>query len=902
MKQLISRTRQLVRSTHARRWALLLTAIGLPAATLVALDSSLHASEAHAVRDGAPQAKPDSKAAAAPVVPGDKVAPVRDVDAPADPRDRGLDSRAPSAIRSRMVGPPIGGSIWVSQGAGPAQFGQIENIVPDGEVVGAVHSLLAHPVSADILYLGGVNGGVWKTTNATAMSPTWVPLTDLENGLSIGALEFDPTDVTHQTLVAGIGRFSSFGRAGPFRTGILRTTDGGTTWAAFDGGGVLLDKNISGVAARGSTIVVSVNFAVPFDFPEIGIFRSVDGGVTFTQVSTGDGTATGLPGGLSFDLEVDPTSTSTLYTNMNFADSVGGVNGIYKSTDFGATWTKVSNPTMDALILSGSTSNIEMSIGNAGQIYVAILNFGQLRNGGVFRSGDGGATWVTMDIPLTNEGGTDVGTNPTFKPDAGEPGSQGSIHFSIQADPSNPNIVYVGGDRQPSPLPNSIGAQNFTGRLFRGDASLPPGSQWVHLTHSNVLGAPGGGTASSSAPHADSRELVLDVNGDLIECDDGGIYRRTFPQSNTGDWFSIIGNLTVTEFHDIAYDNNSQVIIGGTQDNGTLLQNAPGGITWQNILGGDGGDVAVDDTSLPGFSIRYFSSQFLGGFSRATYDAANNLVQVDFPTLTLVGGGAALRGQYATPIPLSSEAQTQLVIGGGSSVYESLDQGDTIREIGAGIRVNSTTAGNAMAYGGRLAGVPNPDVLYVAEDATVFRRTRPGSMLQFAGVPPASGIVRDVVIDPENWNRIYAITDFGVFVSTDAGTSWSDITGDLTGVQILRSGEFVTSAGEDGLVVGTNIGVFLSLRTALGTWNELGTNLPNVPVWDLDYDATDDVLVAGTLGRGAWTIPNASTTILPDCGSTACLGACCLTSTCTDSITEASCLGSGGTWFVGDTC
>ncbi|MBI4718831.1 MAG: thrombospondin type 3 repeat-containing protein [Planctomycetes bacterium] len=891
----------------ARRWLLPAAVAVVPVATLAAIEAPWNLSRAGSeVEPSDAEASsrrpvPDATAPAVPAAP--------DTDAPFDPRDNDVELRArlqrSLKVGGPRVGPPIGGSLWVSQGAGPALFGQAENVVPNDEVSGAVHCLAPHPTNADILYLGAVNGGVWKTTNATAASPTWVPLTDLQLGLSIGALEFDPTDATRQTLVAGVGRFSSFGSAGPFRKGLLRTTNGGSTWTALDGGGVLLDKNISGVAARGSTLVVSVNNAVPFTFANIGVFRSVDGGATFTQISGGDGSATGLPGGSSFDLEGDPTSATTLYTNTNFSDNVGGVNGIYKSTNTGATWAKVSNAAMDAVLVSGQTSNVEISVGSAGQVYVAILNFGQLINGGVFRSGDGGTTWQTMDIPLTNEGGIDVDTNPTFHPDHGQPGSQGAIHFSIQADPADPDIVYVGGDRQPAPLPNSIGAQDFSGRLFRGDASLPGGSQWVHLTHSDSLGAPGGGTASSSAPHADSREIAFDANGDIIECDDGGIYRRTFPQTNVGDWFSIIGNLAVNEFHDVAYDRNADVLIGGTQDNGTLLQLAPGGTTWENIRGGDGGDVAVDDTSVAGFSIRYFSSQNLGGFSRFTYDSGNNFISAAFPALTLVGGGTPLDGQFSTPIALSEINQIQLVIGGDGAVYESLDQGETIREIGAGITVNSTTSGNAMAYGGSLPGSPNPHVLYVGAGATVFRRTTAGSLLAATSAVPSGGqTVRDIVMDPENWNRVYVITDSMVFLSNDGGTTWSNITGDLTGVETLRSGVFVTGTFEEALLVGSNLGVYRSLRTSLGTWNEIGTNLPNAAVWDLDYDAADDVLVAGTLGRGAWVIPSASTTILPDCfgPGVTCLGACCLAASCTDSTTEAACTAAAGIWHVGDTC
>jgi hypothetical protein len=79
---------------------------------------------------------------------------------------------------------------------------------------GAVHAVAPHPTDRDTLYIGSANGGVWKTTNATAASPTWTPLTDDQASRSIGALEFDRTDGAHDTLVAGIGRFSSFQRRG----------------------------------------------------------------------------------------------------------------------------------------------------------------------------------------------------------------------------------------------------------------------------------------------------------------------------------------------------------------------------------------------------------------------------------------------------------------------------------------------------------------------------------------------------------------------------------------------------------------------------------------------------------------------------------------------------------------
>ena len=206
---------------------------------------------------------------------------------------------------------------WMSQGPGPTRLGQVENVSPNNEVVGAIHTVAAHPTDANILYAGAVNGGVWKTTNATAASPNWSPLTDDQASLSIGALEFDPTDGTSNTLWAGIGRFSSFFRGGT-RTGLLSTIDGGTTWTPINGGGTLVDKNISGVAVRGNTVVVSMNDATSF-FADIGIYRSVDGGSEFLAAEPDhrwDAQRSLLRSGKRSDQYVEPVHRSCLYRHF----------------------------------------------------------------------------------------------------------------------------------------------------------------------------------------------------------------------------------------------------------------------------------------------------------------------------------------------------------------------------------------------------------------------------------------------------------------------------------------------------------------------------------------------------------------------------------------------------------
>lgn len=751
--------------------------------------------------------------------------------------------------------PAASAQTWVPQGPGPNTEGQTEGI-KDGEVSGAVHTVAAHPKAAGTLYIGAVNGGVWVSHNTTSQNPKWKRLTDDQLSNSIGALEFDPTDVSHKTLVAGFGRFSSFGAQGGARLGLIRTTDGGASWTLLNGGGVLIEKNISGVAARGNVLVASVNTATPNTFGNIGIWRSADGGATFQQISQGNGAATGLPGGITHDLVGDPKNPKRLFTSVVFADNVGGVNGVYRSDDTGATWTKVSNAAMDALLTSGITNNVEFAVGSHNNVYAAIVRSGVLAD--VFRSGDGGTSWSSLGVPTTNDGA----------PTGIHPGRQGGTHLSIVADPGDANIVYIAGDRQPLlneliggpyAFPNSIGAEDYTGRIFRGDATLPAASRWVHITHTATASAPAGGTASHSAPHADSREMTFDSRGDLIETDDGGIYKRTKPRSNTGDWITLIGDLQSTELHDVAYDGLSNIVFGGAQDTGVPVQDLPSDVTHSSLLTADGGDVAVDDFSTPGVSTRYSSNQNLLTFNRSYWDAANNLLGYDFPSLIVLSGPAPVR-QFVTTMAVNPMDADRVVFGFRNGVYESFDRGDTIRQLTPGIAVN-TVGLQPLAYGA----ADNPDVIYAGAATTVYVRTGPPpAPLVSSVVFPAGANVADIAIDPATGSHAFVATLTGIHRTTNGGATWTDITGSLVALNpsTPRSVVYAATPAGDAVIVGTQNGVYFATEASgFSNWQRLGNGLATVPVYDLDYDSADDVLVAGTMGRGAWKLHSFSTVL-----------------------------------------
>ncbi len=740
---------------------------------------------------------------------------------------------------------------WIASGPTAIFDGQTEN-VPGNRVSGAVNALVVHPTDADIIWVGTTNGGIWKTTNATAANPSWTPRTDEYDSLSIGAMAMDTADATSNTLWAGIGRTSSLGRDGGRRLGVLKSTNGGNSWINVAGSADLVGKNISGMTVHGNTIVVSVNIADDNSVsgPNVGIFRSTNGGASFTRVSTAAGS--GLPNGSAYDLVVDPTNSSVLYTGI----WGGTADGIYKSSNRGSTWTRVSSQAINNR-LSSVTSNIELAVGKANNVYVGIINQGVLD--GLFRSGNGGTSWVELDNPKTNENGNLVGLHPRPKgpglgstPDA-IAGGQGFLHFSIVADPVNPNIVYVGGDRQPLEFgsPNSIGATEFAGRLFRVDASKPANTQAISLTHNPT-------TNSNSAPHADSRDMAFSPDGSLIEVDDGGIYRRTNPRT-TGDWFGMQGNMQNTEIHSIAYDSLSNVLIAGTQDVGTPVQRVNSTV-WDELSKGDGGIVQVDNITLAAQnrSIRYSSFFTLNGFTKSVYDANNNKVGSFRPALTVVGNGNRIDVfdstlPFYTPVLLNQVNPTRGLIL-SNAIYESFDQFETVTST-----ASAASSITAAAYGG----TGNADVIYVGFSGGFFvRPTVGGSYARNTGYTGQTPV--DIALDPDNWQTGFIADSDQVFFFSGAGSSVAEVTGNLSAVSNgakIRTVAYIPGVGADAVIVGTDTGTFMMESTAVNVWEPYGINIPNAPVMDLRYNVADNVLIAGTLGRGAWRIPNASGTI-----------------------------------------
>ena len=728
----------------------------------------------------------------------------------------------------------VGRPPWVEQGPGPILNGQDEGI-PNNPVAGAINAIV--PISADVVFVGTVNGGVWKTSNATAASPTWTPLTDTQlPALSINSLAVSP--VNSNTLFAGTGSTSSFSFNGSPGFGVARSTDGGATWTVLAGAtfaGRRIDSIVPTTLSGGNVVLAATLF------DEGGVYRSTDNGVTFTRIS-GNGTS-GLPNAGVSKLIADPGNANRFYAGVPENFGAGAAAGVYRSTDGGVTWTAVNT----GLTSLATSLRILLSVHNDvsnNVVYADIINTGGTLSG-VFRSTNQGGSWTSLGVPAP----------PIY------PGGQGFFHGALAADPTNASVVFIAGDRQNTPFPNTNGCSNFSANVFRFT-----GAVWENVVCNGARG---------TSPHADSRDMEFDVNGDLLQANDGGIFRLVSPNSaGNRIWVPVVGNIRPNELHSVAFDPLSKVAFGGAQDTGTPIQPTLGNFTWSELLQGDGGVVAVDadQTAHPGTTIRYTSFTLLGSFNRTTWNPANMMLGgFTFVGLNIVAGpGSGMNLfqfdpniQFYNPYVLNAITPSRMLIG-TQNIYESLNNGDSLNNL---VQTGQFIGGNfsfgqPLAYGGRLVGTAFPDVFYVGAGATIYHRVSGSIMTLPAYNAAGGGTVHTIVLNPQNYRQVFVVDSANrIWGSFDEGASWIELTANLAAltsqvdtIEVFTPDQTIRNT----VLIAGGFGAFEMRRPAAagGSWTPLSSAIPNALVQDLHYDYTNDVLVAGSLGRGAWTLTN----------------------------------------------
>ncbi len=836
---------------------------------------------------------------------------------------------------------------WLEAGPTPAINAQVSGIGND-PVTGSAEVLSPHPTDPNVLFLAGTNGGVWRTTNALTDEPTWTPLTDQMPSLSIASMAINQQNPNQ--LLVGHGGMSSAFDSGDL-IGAIYTENALDPTPAFRviGGNI---SNMTHVAA-----ILRNNYAILAG--NGGLFRSMDGVQTFQKI---DGTGN-LPAGQLTDAIFDPQTPNRVYVagtagvfrtdditapTPNWIDVTsplmlltGGTqnvklaihatptanvlyvasanpftNGhsiatVVFSTNFGISFTAMD----EALNLAAPQGLTDAS--NAQPIVITSNGHGlatgdRVRVEGVAGNLGANGIWtVTVTAQNTFSLDNSVGTgnyingSGSFRKIFGvAPGGQAGLHFAITADPTDPNLVYLSGDRQDAPFPTNVGGVNFTGNLMRGDRSKPrgfgaliPSPQWTALTNNQVTGG--------GAPHADSRYLVFDAAGDLLEADDGGTYRRTQPQSSAGKWFSLNGNSGLAQFYKVQLDTVNNVIFGGTQDTGSVEQSdgsgPAGSPLWDTLGQGDGFWQGVDNTQKValGVSIRYSMQNTVETFRRRTFDSSNTLISAEpvvmaspaNPTKFYDGLDASDKGSFGNNVFTINAFDGRTLMLGINKLYEDNDPslafgkaGDVIANITpanfAG-RVTSIVYGTPQTTG--LSPNQSQRIAYVATNAgQLWIRGAVGGLTKNTTLPGSGGIDQ-VVIDPDDYRTSYVLRNNQVFRSTDLGLTWVEITENLVGSGFDSSGNVIngltteartiavwdpqpgTANGEEIILVGGTGGVFryapsiVDPECATGNWLEFGANLPNAIVTGVEVYGNR--VIVGTLGRGAFVIPDVSTTI-----------------------------------------
>ncbi len=700
---------------------------------------------------------------------------------------------------------------------------------------GRVVDIAVHPKEKGTFYVAAATGGIWKTTDHGLHFESIFAREDV---FSIGDIALDPNEP--ETIWVGTGEANNQ-RSSYWGNGVYKSTDGGKTWKnmglreSHHIGRVLVDPT------NGDRVFVAVLGRLYTPSAERGLYLTEDGGKTWRavlKISEDVGVV---------DVAMQPGRPKVMLAAAyerrrrawNF-DGAGPGSGVYRSTDGGLHWKRVtkglpsgeigrigiafsaSSPRTVYLTLSNQNPSkvtrrriVEPGSGEEGEAEAQRRVRGSgMRGGEVYKSMDGGLSWKKVNR-------RPVGGRPPY------------YYGQIRVAPGNPDLVWV----LSVPLYYSKdGGKNFSNR----------GATGVHLDNHALWIDPD-----------DNDHLLLGNDGGLCESWDRGKHWIHFE------------NLPIGQFYAVTTDTAEPYrIYGGTQDNGTWGIPSRGptsrGKRLQDsfkVAGGDGFHVQVDPKDP---NTVYAESQFGG------------LVRVDLRTMRVRSirprpgkGESKHRFNWMSPLKISRHNH-EILYFGGERLFRSLDQGDRWQAISPDLTTKDPR---------KIAGnVPHCTITTISESplrfGLIWVGTDDGKLWMtpdggktwrdLTGALPAEA--RGLWISRVEASRFFegrcyvSVTGYRedlfrpmVYMTGDYGLTFRSIAGDLPPggpVNVVRE----DPVDEDLIFAGTEFGVFFSL-TRGGRWHRLGKGLSTVAVHDLTIQAKARELVAATHGRGIWMLP-----------------------------------------------
>jgi hypothetical protein len=716
-----------------------------------------------------------------------------------------------------------------------------------GNVSGRVQGLVVDisDPSGNTWFAASIGGGVWKTSNAGASWQHKTPQLTVYSTGAVAQSQSNP-DVFYVGTGMGYGRIVEL-----VGNGIWKSVDHGETWTQLPStaNGELFEAINRIVVDPNNPDIVLIcgndsfaHFYVKGGERKSGIFRSTDGGASWTQVYDPDvalGTAT------------DNRIQQIIANPQNFRSLYAAVNevGVIKSTDGGLTWivsannfalpADIGNPTGGGIGLAGISVRTELAISptDTARLYAAVERPRGIAD--LYMSKDAGASWALVN---------DTGNDPNWFNSFGMSGAGGAytagwFDNTIAVHPFNPDIVFVGGVN-----------------IFRLNVNPNTNTRTSTLLAFFLSGF---GVPNVHADHHDLKMIPVNPNTGtfrILNANDGGV---AISNDGGNTWTQVTGQNSV-QFYSVDKKTGEDVYIGGTQDNSTWHSqpNSNASSPWVFDFGGDGAE-AVWHATNPNLVI---GSQQFGSYLRST-DGANSWSAMPDAT----AGVSPFISKVA-----SSKIDPDLIFTVG---FNGVNRSDDFGESWALTQIQGNWLGY-RAFDNVEISLADPKVVWISsrldiDPATGLRGgvhvSRDGGLTFTevsvnlpASVTEASGIGTHPFDPATAYLAFSAPGRPKILRTTNFGQTWEDLSGFGTASKITNGG--VSSNGfpdvavftilampfdTNILWVGTEIGLFVS-EDGGASWQLSDSGLPTVSVFDMKI--VDDEVVVGTYGRGVWSV------------------------------------------------